>query len=267
MPNHPALAPEVNDQLAQACAVLRRHLGAAVVAVHLYGSALNGGLRPTSDLDLLVMLETAPTEGARRAVLQALLEVSAPPGEGRGRRALEVTAVARGEVCPWRYPARREFQFGEWLRGELQAGRFEAPGPDIDLTLLLAQALEQSLALVGPAAKTLFEPIPPGHFFRALAETLPLWSHPADWAGDERNVVLTLARIWHSAATAKLIPKDTAADSLLPHLPPVHRPLLEEARDAYREGRPARLPPAATAAFILYAREAAARLLAPRLAG
>ena len=36
----------------------------------------------------------------------------------------------------------------------------------------------------------------------------PLWNSQPDWAGDERNVVLTLSRIWYSAATGKIAPKD-----------------------------------------------------------
>ena len=32
---------------------------------------------------------------------------------------------------------------------------------------------------------------------------MKLWNSQPDWAGDERNVVLTLSRIWYSAATGK----------------------------------------------------------------
>lgn len=86
------------------------------------------------------------------------------------RRPLEVTIVVRDEVVPWRYPPRRELQFGEWLRQDLQAD-----------------------------------------FAQALLDTLGLWNQPADWQGDERNGVLALARIWFSASTGEIAPKDAAA--------------------------------------------------------
>ena len=55
----------------------------------------------------------------------------------------------------------------------------------------------------------------------------------ADWAGDERNVVLTLSRIWYSAATGKIAPKDVAANWAMEHLPAQHQSVLLEARQAY----------------------------------
>nr|UGK56679.1 hypothetical protein [Escherichia coli] len=57
--------------------------------------------------------------------------------------------------------------------------------------------------MVGPAAEELFDPVPEQDLFEALNETLTLWNSPPDWAGDERNVVLTLSRIWYSAVTGK----------------------------------------------------------------
>ena len=44
--------PSVSSQLQQALALLQRHLGGNLLAVHLFGSAVVGGLKPGSDLDL-----------------------------------------------------------------------------------------------------------------------------------------------------------------------------------------------------------------------
>jgi streptomycin 3"-adenylyltransferase len=51
--------------------------------------------------------------------------------------------------------------------------------------------------------------------------------------GDERNVVLTFARIWTTLATGIIRSKDAAADWALPRLPPEHRAVLEHARACY----------------------------------
>ena len=62
---------------------------------------------------------------------------------------------------------------------------------------------------------------------------MKLWNSQPDWAGDERNVVLTLSRIWYSAATGKIAPKDVAANWVMERLPVQHQPVLLEAQQAY----------------------------------
>lgn len=224
---------EISAQLSQAMEVIERHLASRLLAVHLYGSALDGGLKPYSDIDLLVTVAAEPDETARQALLHDLLEISAPSGQRRDLRALEVTVVVRKHIVPWRYPARRELQFGEWLRKDLLEGIVEPAGIDADLAVLLTQARQHSIALTGSPAADCFDPVPESDIFRVLAESLKLWNTPADWAGDERNVVLTLARVWYSAATGKIVPKDAAADWVLERLPDEHQSTLSEARQAY----------------------------------
>ncbi|KAB8141192.1 AadA family aminoglycoside 3''-O-nucleotidyltransferase [Chloroflexia bacterium SDU3-3] len=254
---------EIAAQIAQTLGVIERHLAPSLLAVHLYGSALDGGLRPQSDIDLLVTLGAQPDDRLRRAVMRDLLGVSAPPGQSAEYRALEVTVVLRDELVPWRYPPRRELQFGEWLRGDIQAGNITPAVVDIDLAILLTKARHSSIALVGPAAASLFEPVPEADFRRVLADTLGTWSAPPDWAGDERNIVLTLARMWYSAATGKIAPKDAAADWALARLPAEHRPVLAEARLAYLGLGEDRLASRGdlVAAFILFAKREIAEVL------
>ncbi len=175
-------------------------------------------------------LQQSPT---RRALINDLLETSASPGESEILRAVEVTIVVHDDIIPWRYPAKRELQFGEWQRNDILAGIFEPATIDIDLAILLTKAREHSVALVGPAAEELFDPVPEQDLFEALNETLTLWNSPPDWAGDERNVVLTLSRIWYSAVTGKIAPKDVAADWAMERLPAQYQPVILEARQAY----------------------------------
>jgi streptomycin 3"-adenylyltransferase len=255
-----SIPPEITEQVSQACAVIARHLGSALQAIHLYGSALDGGLKPYSDIDLLVAVNAPLDEPVRCALSLDLLAVSAPPGKDSALRALEVTVVEHREVVPWRYPARRELQFGEWLRQDLFAGVFEPAVLDIDLAILLAKVRQHSIALVGAEAEKLFEPVPEDDFFRALAATLKQWNSPADWEGDARNVILTVARIWYSAATGQIVPKDVAADWVLARLPIEYQPVVREAQQAYLGQRVDSLATssAQTAAFIFFAKSAMA---------
>ncbi|WP_436800192.1 AadA family aminoglycoside 3''-O-nucleotidyltransferase [Trueperella pyogenes] len=223
----------ISRQLSQARDVIKRHLASTLKAIHLYGSAIDGGLKPYSDIDLLVTVDARLDEATRRSLMLDFLNISAPPCESSILRPLEVTVVACNEVVPWRYPARRELQFGEWLREDILEGVFEPATIDIDLAILLTKAREHSVALVGPAAEELFDPVPEQDLFEALNETLKLWNSQPDWAGDERNVVLTLSRIWYSAVTGKIAPKDVAADWAMERLPAQYQPVLLEARQAY----------------------------------
>ena len=199
----------------------------------MYGSAVDGGLKPYSDIDLLVTVNARPDESIRQTLLLDFLKASAPPGKSTALRALEVTVIVHNEVVPWHYPTRRELQFGEWLRKDILAGIFESAVIDADLAILLTKARQHSIPLVGPIAEEFFAPVPKNDFYRALAHTLKQWKSPPDWAGDERNVVLTLARIWYSAVTGKTVLKDVAADWLMERLPVEHQSILYEAQQAY----------------------------------
>jgi streptomycin 3"-adenylyltransferase len=132
-----------------------------------------------------------------------------------------------------------DFQYGEWLRAEMERGDVEpekALNPDV--AILLTAVLGSSIPLVGPPAAELFDPVPPADLRRALTDELP--SLLLDLGTDTRNIVLTLARVWVTVATGDIRSKDGAADWALARLPPEHRPVLERARAVYLDEEPER---------------------------
>ncbi|EMV9089015.1 nucleotidyltransferase domain-containing protein, partial [Escherichia coli] len=80
---------QVFKQLSHARAVIERHLAATLDTIHLFGSAIDGGLKPDSDIDLLVTVSAAPNDSLRQALMLDLLKVSSPPGDGGTWRPLE----------------------------------------------------------------------------------------------------------------------------------------------------------------------------------
>lgn len=154
----------IRKQVSYACNTIEHHLSSSLQAIHLFGSSIDGGLKPHSDIDLLVTVSRPPEESIRRALMLELLNRSVPPGSAETLRALEVTVICHGEVSPWRYPAKREMQFGEWLRHDLLRGIFEPATLDIDLAILLRKAREHSIPLIGPSADILFDLVPDGDF-------------------------------------------------------------------------------------------------------
>ena len=203
-------------------------LGAEVLGAYLYGSALAGGLRPRSDLDVLVLADRPSTSEEKRRLAEELLAIS-----GQGRRPVEVTVVVEPDVKPWRYPPRFDLQFGEWHRAALERGEDEplAATTNPDVAMLLTMVLQESRPLLGPPARELLDPVPPEDLTRAMLhgvdEVMP------GLVDDTRNSVLTLARIWLTVETGEISPKDRAADWALERLPPEHQEVLARARAIY----------------------------------
>ncbi|MBK4215192.1 DUF4111 domain-containing protein [Paracoccus caeni] len=221
-----------SDQIGQALTELGAILGDSVQAVYLHGSAVSGGLRPHSDIDLLVVTESTLKQQQRAELLAALLRLSATyPAMPDGPRCLEVMVFTRSDLSPPAFPTRADFVYGEWLRDEFLAGAIPMPADDPEHTLLLAQARREARALVGLNAETLLPRIPVNHIRRAMRDLVPALLNGLE--GDERNVLLTLARMWHTADTGAFVSKDAAADWAMPRLDAGDARTLDRARRGY----------------------------------
>ncbi|WFZ27798.1 aminoglycoside adenylyltransferase family protein [Citrobacter portucalensis] len=223
----------IRRQVNAASALIARIIEGDLVAVHLYGSAVEGGLKPQSDIDLLVTIRQPLNTRQRKDLMQGFLEISAPPGSVDSYRALEVTIVVYSQLVPWQFPPSREMQFGEWLRDDILAGIVEPTQLDPDLSILLTQARRASVALFGEPAGTLFNVIPFSDVVQTFRHILDMWQKPGDLEGDERNIILTLARIWYSVVTGNIVAKDEAASWLIPQLPDEYADTLQAARAEY----------------------------------
>jgi streptomycin 3"-adenylyltransferase len=142
--------------------LIQRVLGTDALAVYLFGSAVRGGLRADSDLDLLVVAARRTTDAERQTLIEGLLERSRSREHAGDRRHLEVTVVAAADVRPWRYPPPMELQYGDWWRAEYAAGEY-APwtSPNPDLAVLLTSVRDEGVPLSGPPPAELLDPVPP----------------------------------------------------------------------------------------------------------
>ncbi|WP_432016114.1 aminoglycoside adenylyltransferase family protein [Streptomyces hydrogenans] len=231
----PAVPDSATEQARHVVRLVRETLGdPAVRAACPHGSAVLGGLRPTSDVDVLVVLDRPTTEAERRALTDALLAVSGARAYEGPARPVELSLVVHAEVRPWRYPPVCEYLYGEWLRDDFASGLTPAPAPCPDLAPLITMARAGDVSLLGPRPSELFDPVPEADLRAAIVEGVP--GLLADLDGDTRNVLLTLARILTTLRTGRIRSKDEAAAALLPELPPEHRPVLAAARRQYLAG-------------------------------
>ncbi|MFF2493492.1 aminoglycoside adenylyltransferase domain-containing protein [Agromyces sp. NPDC058064] len=208
-----------------------------IVGVYLYGSATSGGLRPDSDLDVLVLTRRSLTPGEREALTRVLLDASSGSAhplafsDGAAGRPLELTCVVVDERRRWPEPAEHDFQYGEWLRADLEGGQTPQPTLDPDVPILLATAHTAHRVLRGHPLAEVVDPVAPGELREAMLASID--DILGEIVGDERNTLLAFARIVTTLRTGEIVPKDVAAAAVAETLPPNDRALLERARAGY----------------------------------
>lgn len=199
------------EQAQAVLALLQAEADMPLAGLYLHGSAVAGGLRPHSDLDLLAVVDRPPDAPARRRLLKALLRISAPyPAPVGGPRCIELMVFDRSALARPSAAMESTFVYGEWLRGGFEAGELPQPFADPEHTLVLAQARRQAVPIAGPDAASLLPEIGAGQVREAMRRLLPGLVEGLD--GDARNVLLTLARMWWTAGTGAFLSKDEAAE-------------------------------------------------------
>lgn len=217
-----------------------------VLGLYLYGSAVAGGLRPESDVDLLMVTRRSLSTVERAALTRRLLGLSGWSGhaerfpEVASRRPLELTALVAEDLHRSDGRPRRDYQYGEWLREEIAGGDLPSAERDPDVPILVKTAWAGHRTLRGaPLAAVAPEPDDDA-VRRAMLDLLPEILVGLDEDEDPsevRHALLTLARILTTLETGAIVPKDAAADRVLTLMPPEHRPVLALARDEYRGER------------------------------
>ena len=224
--------PDQTDQMLAATAALRGVLRDTLFAVYLHGSAVSGQLRPLSDIDLLAVVDRGMTDDQRHDLLMALLRISGRhPAAPEGPRCVEVMVFLLSDLFEGGFPLRAEFTYGEWLRDVFEAGEAPMPTRDPEYTLVVAQARQEAIPLFGPCASELLPEISLKDVRQAMRDALPALLDGLQ--GDERNVLLTLARMWRTARTGEFVTKDAAAAWAIQQMPDRDAAILDYARRAY----------------------------------
>ena len=197
------------DQLKQVCELFLERLQESIVGIYLYGSSINSGLGPESDLDLLVVITDILNDEIRQQLSQNLLMLSRPVGSIK--RALEVTVLIQSEICAFKYPLKYELQYGEWLRIDLENGLSLQPQFDPDLYILLYKAQHANCCLYGTVLQTWLPNIPMHYVQQAMKDLCAGIILNWDQDADERNQILALCRILYTFSIGEIVSKDDAA--------------------------------------------------------
>jgi predicted nucleotidyltransferase len=216
------------DQVQNIVGLVAGVLGPEAIGTYLHGSSVLGGLKPASDLDVLVISRRRMQDHERRQLLEGLFRIS---GSTNQARPVELTVVVQSDVRPWRFPPVGDFLYGEWLRHEFEASGPPLPEPMPDLAVLVTMVLAGDHPLTGPPPAQVLDPVPHADLIRATVAGIP--GLLRDLTSDIRNVLLTFARIWTTLATGQITSKESAADWALAQLPPGHRSVLQHAKELY----------------------------------
>ncbi len=224
--------PEITAQTLATSTVLKETLKDKLLGIYIHGSALGGALKPQSDIDLLAIIKSPLSAEERSKLLAALMQLSGRhPAKSVNERCLEIMIFTQADLGANEFPARADFVYGEWLRDSFEAGEVPLPNSDPEYTLVLAQAYSEAFSLYGPAAQSLLSLITSEHIKDAMRILLP--SLVEGLHGDERNVLLTLARMLYTATTGQFTSKDSAALWAIPLLLEPAANLLSYTRMAY----------------------------------
>lgn len=218
--------------------LMRETLGHDALGAYQHGSAVLGGVQPTSDIDILVITGRLATLVEKRQLVQGLMAISAPFPPPGLERCVEVTVVAQAQVRPWRYPPSFDLQYGEWLRERFERENtlLLRPAVNVDLTTLLTIVLLGDQPLFGPPPGELLDPVLLEDCVRAMVSDIDLFMD--EFENDARNILLRLARIWQTVVTGIIDRKDRAAEWAQQRLPPAHQQLMERARAMYLGWQP-----------------------------
>jgi streptomycin 3"-adenylyltransferase len=207
------------------------------VGAYLHGSAGRGRLRGQSDLDVIVIAGCPLSDTERWNLTRLLLDLSGRyPRQPSGPRPIELTVVVADEIRPWRYPPRCELQYGEWLRADVESGRSLDPFTSPDLAVLLAMAVQCRAPLFGPDPGHVIDPVPTDDLIRATKAGVTGLLESLE--SDTTNVLLTLARVWHTCDTGTIASKDVAAAWAIRRAPRPVGQVLQRAATAYVDGVP-----------------------------
>lgn len=226
----------IQQQIEECLELLKNILGKDLLGVYLYGSALLGGLKKFSDIDLFVISNRETTKEEKIELESALLKISGIYAVSKDLKPVELIIVVKSSINPWRYPPQFDFPkfdflYGDWLRKEFEAGVVE-PWPNQkkmpNLALIITQLLLSHSVLFGPAPNKLLNPVPYKDFIYATKAEVNFLLKEIN--SDTRNILLTLARMWSTLKTDTIRSKEDAVSWTIERLPNKYKPVLERAK-------------------------------------
>mgnify|MGYP001343181898 CR=1 FL=1 len=218
-------------------------LGDRLTAVTVHGSLAAGCFyRAKSDVDLLVVVDRRLSAPDRDRVARTLAAVSAGrPIVGD----LEVSVLASEHAQTFRHPSRFEVHYSSMWRDAIVDGRVDhtVDRTDEDLAAHVTVARARGVPLYGPPPREVFGCVPLEAYWESIRSDVA-WALDGDHLLESPfygvlnacRMLLTLD-VGVERASAAAYSKEEGGTWALTHVPPEHRPLIEQALACYRSDR------------------------------
>ena len=206
-----------------------------LAGIYLHGSAAMECFHPAvSDLDLIVVVNSALPDPVKRAYMDMVAELNAK-GPAKG---IEMSIV-RQEVCrPFVYPTPFELHFYaahlDWYRNDPDDYISKMKGEDKDLAAHFTVILRRGRCLYGLPVREMFADVPVQDY------TDSIWNDIADAeneiAGNPVYLILNLAKVLAFLKDGLVLSKKEGGEWALGNLPGKYHRMVTDALQAYAGG-------------------------------
>lgn len=212
----------------------RDAFGTQLTGVYLHGSLAMGCFHPKkSDIDLLVVVESAPDEESKRAFLQGVLTLNAQAPE----KGLELSVVERQYIKPFVYPTPYAFHFSNAHRAlaENPAAYLETlQGTDKDLAAHVTILNHYGVTLFGAPVNEVFGAVAARDYIDSIWYDVK--NAPTDIAENPVYVTLNLCRVLAYVLEKRVLSKQRGGAWGMENVPEGYRTLVQEALLCYQNG-------------------------------
>jgi predicted nucleotidyltransferase len=225
----PTPYPDVNEILSLLLTRVQEILGNQIVGIYLHGSLANGGFDRHSDIDVIVVTNSAITGemfSALKEIHEQITKLDSP-----WAIQLEVSYIPQGAL--------RRFDRKDILHPHIDRGMGETlhmMAHESDWIIQRHILRERGILITGPDPKTLVDPVSPDDLKQAVVEGLPIWVNPLledpaelNKRGFQSFFVLSLCRMLYTLKHGEILSKHAAAKWGKEHLDPRWSPLIERA--------------------------------------
>lgn len=236
------------DRFTQLC---RETFSTGLTGVYLHGSLAMGCFNPAkSDLDLLVVVNSEPTDGQKLAFMQALLPLNAEaPAKG-----IEMSIVTEAAVKPFQYPAPFVLHFSPMHldRFRQDPGGYvqQMKGTDPDLAAHCTVLRQRGIRLLGAPIPEVFGEVPRAAYLDSILQDVS--GAEEDILTDPVYMTLNLCRVLAYAREGLVLSKQEGAQWALRALPEGERTPVRQALEAYTTDRPMQPEETTLIAFARY---------------
>ena len=207
-----------------------------LTGVYLHGSAVMGCYQPKkSDLDFLVVVNTALSDTEKRGFMDRLLDLDHEcPGKG-----IEMSIVIKDVCNPFVYPTPFILHYSRmhtgWYRRDPEDYIRKMNGTDKDLAAHITVIRNRGICLYGLPIHEMFGDVPEGHYLDSILGDVS--DAENEITDNPMYMILNLTRVLGYLREKKILSKKEGGIWGLKNLPERYHPLIRSALDEYESGK------------------------------